>query len=114
MLQFWLEDEAKKKELSSALHGLQSQFSPVFEALGKRSRCSVIRTAISEICLTLSNSGLSFDQGWINNNAVEPGGSNDAIEQIALWKPQEEKVQSQLKLRLHHDVTLDSCSKHLR
>ena len=92
----------------------RNEFEQLFGEILWRSRCSVIRTSILEVALALSFAGLplngfNFDKvcGGLLATSVEANKLSDTATtttaseaSIAIWRPLEAKVQSQLQLLL--------------
>ena len=90
----------------------RNEFEQLFGEILWRSRCSVIRTSILEVALALSFAGLplngfNFDKvcGGLLATSVEANKLSDTATtttaseaSIAIWRPLEAKVQSQLQL----------------
>ena len=112
----------------------RNEFEQLFGEILWRSRCSVIRTSILEVALALSFAGLplngfNFDKvcGGLKAASTEANKLGDAATtttaleaasqkeeaSIAIWRPLEAKVQSQLQLLLStsYDVIDDLNGK---
>jgi len=127
MIKYWCEDEVTKKEFieACATH-FKTEFEQLFGEILQGSHCSVIRTSILEVALALTSAGLplngfNFDKVEAVNTAAKDIGDATATTttasknetSIAIWRPLEAKVQSQLQLKLllstssSHDVIND-------
>merc|ERR1719189_624847 len=119
MIKYWCEDEITKKEfIATCSSQFNSEFEQLFGEILRRSECSLIRTSILEVALALTSAGFplngfNFDEFCGSLKVVASAEANKlaSVKQeeasIAIWRPLEAKVHSQLQLFLsnsHDDV----------